>query len=263
MMSRTPAPIESSAAFTTHRTESFDGTLLAYDLYESDSERVVLVVPGFWRTRGHRAMRALANLLLEHGYRPAVCDLRGHGESGGVFGFNRNEHHDLEAIAADLQQQSGARSFSIVAFSYGAAIAISAAARHSLPLDALVCISAVADFDLITPRFRLLTLHRHIAISQALQRPRFEWRLRRTPKLRAADDVGGVAAPLSLIHFKDDWLIGHQHSLKLFQHATDPKEVHILDLPGEYHADRIFSAAPKVIEPLLLEFLARHTSRTK
>jgi hypothetical protein len=37
--------------------------------------------------------------------------------------------------------------------------------------------------------------------------------------------------------------------------------MHILDVSGNYHADRIFSVAQSVVEPLVLDFLARHVLR--
>jgi hypothetical protein len=67
--------------------------------------------------------------------------------------------------------------------------------------------------------------------------------------------------PVSFIHVKNDWLIHHRHSLALFEHANEPKELHILDIEGNYHADRIFAAASDSIEPLVRDFLARYTRR--
>jgi len=261
-MSRKPSSLTTSLPEAkVHAVESFDGVSLTYDLYDAGSGPVILVVPGFWRTRRHASMRALASLLLAHGYRPAICDLRGHGTSGGVFGFNRDEHHDIAALLNDLRDRTGAGAISIVAFSYGAAIAISAAARHRLPVASIACISPVAEFGLIAPKVNLVTIYRHVALSQALRRPRFEWRLRRVPKHNASDDIAQVGVPVCLIHFKDDWLIDHRHSVALFDRASEPKELHIIDRPGNYHADRIFSVAPDAIEPPLLDFLQRYAPK--
>ena len=206
-------------------------------------------------------MLALAALLTDHGYRTAVTDPRGHGDSGGTYGFNLHEHHDTAAVANDLRQRFGAESMTLVAFSYGGSIAISTAARHDLPISALILVSPVADFSMISPRVNPFTLHRHIAFSQALRRPRFQWRMFRAPKLRAIDDMPRVHAPVCFIHVRNDWLIGHRHSVALYEAANEPKELHVLDIPGNYHADRIFSAAPSSIEPLFLEFLERYTPR--
>ncbi|HEU4520686.1 MAG TPA: alpha/beta fold hydrolase [Thermoanaerobaculia bacterium] len=240
---------------------SFDGTLIHYDVYDAPSPGLVVVIPGFWRDRRHPAMVRLAALLHGSGYRVAIVDVRGHGESGGTYGFNLHEHHDVAAVVRKMLDTSTIEAASLLGLSYGGAIAVSTAARHSLPISSLLLISAVADFAMITPRLNLFTLHRHIALGQALKKPRFHWRSRHTAKLRAVDDVAEVRVPISLIHVKDDWLIGHAHSEAIFEHAHEPKELHILDISGNYHADRIFSVAQTRIEPLVLDFLKRHTPR--
>ena len=249
-----PPPISSSVA-------SFDGTIIHYDIYDQPSRGLVVVVPGFWRDRRHPAMAQLAALVHQAGFRVAVVDVRGHGQSQGVYGFNRNEHHDVFAVINKLLATSAIESVTILGLSYGGAIAISTAARHELPVSSLLLISPVADFAMITPRLNPFTIHRHIALGQALRKPRFDWRTRRNAALRAVDDVQRVRIPISLIHVKDDWLIGHSHSEALFEHANEPKELHILDISGNYHADRIFSVAQAQIEPLVLDFLARYTLR--
>jgi alpha-beta hydrolase superfamily lysophospholipase len=206
-------------------------------------------------------MLDLAALLVDHGYTAAVTDPRGHGDSGGTYGFNLHEHHDTAAVAKDLLERLPIESIAIVAFSYGASIAISAAARNDLPINSLLLISAVADFSMISPRINPFTIHRHIAFSQALKRPKFAWRARSSPKLRALDDIPNVHAPLCLIHVRNDWLIGHKHSIALYEAANEPKELHVIDIPGNYHADRIFRVASEAIEPIFLDFLARYSQR--
>ena len=240
---------------------SFDGTEIHFDVYDRPSRGLVVVVPGFWRDRRHPSMTRLAALIHRSGYRVAVVDVRGHGDSGGTYGFNLHEHYDVAAVVRRILEISSTESVTLLGLSYGAAIAISTTARHDLPISSLLLISAVADFAMITPRFNLFTLHRHIALGQALRKPRFDWRMKRSAKLRALDDVQSVRVPLSLIHVKDDWLIGHTHSEALFDRANEPKEIHILNVTGNYHADRIFTVAQTVVEPLVADFLQRHTKR--
>jgi len=235
-----------------------DGTAIAYDVHEGASETGVLVIPGFWRERRHRSMLALAALLQEHGFLTAVTDPRGHGDSGGTYGFNRHEHEDTAAVASDLIEQRGLRSIVLLGFSYGGSVAISTAARHELPVRALILISPVADFEMIRPRINPFTIHRHIALGQVMHRPRFAWRARRAPKLRALDDMPNVHAPVCFIHVRNDWLIGHRNSVALYEAANEPKELHIMDILGNYHADRIFSVAADTVEPIFLEFLRRY-----
>ena len=249
-----PAPIASSI-------ESFDGTRVVFDLYDAPSRGLVAVIPGFWRDRRHPAMVRFAALIHSVGYRVAIIDVRGHGESGGTYGFNLHEHHDVAAVIRHLTVSLPIEAVTLAGLSYGGAIAISTAARHELPIASLLLISAVADFAMITPRLNLFTLHRHIALRQAFRRPRFDWRMRRSAKLRALDDVQDIRVPICLIHVKDDWLIRHTHSEALFARANEPKEMHILDVTGNYHADRIFSVAGEIAEPLVVDFLRRHTPR--
>ena len=247
-LAKVPTPVTSSVP-------SFDGTVIHYDLYDAPSRSVVLVVPGFWRDRRHPAMVRLAGLLVSSGYRTAVVDVRGHGDSEGTYGFNYHEHYDVAAVANEILRRTSVESITLVGFSYGGAIAISTAARHELPLASLLLISPVADFSMIVPRINPFTIHRHIAFSQALKRPRFAWRMRRSAKLRALDDIGNVHVPVSFIHVKNDWLIAHRHSIALYEKANEPKELHILDVAGNYHADRIFSAASESVEPIISSFL--------
>ena len=239
---------------------SFDATPIAYDLYDHTSRSLVLVIPGFWRDRRHPSMLTLASHLHELGYRAAIADPRGHGDSGGTYGFNLYEHYDTAAVAEELLRRLPAvESITIVALSYGASVAISTAARHKLPIASLLLISAVSDFSKITPRINPFTMHRHIALSQALKAPHFDWQFMRSPKLQAIDDVRDVHIPICLIHVKNDWLIGHDHSMALYEAANEPKELHVIDIPGNYHADRIFSVAASEIDPVFGEFLRRFT----
>jgi len=259
-MSSSPSALRAVAPLPEpHTITSFDGTSIAYDLYGADSRALVLVVPGFWRFRRHPSMIGFASQLNALGYRAAVMDPRGHGDSGGTYGFNLHEHHDTAAVAEELLGRLPIDSITLVGLSYGGAIAVSTAARHQLPIASVLLISPVADFRMIVPKINIMTFHNHIAWSQALHRPRFDWRMRRSEKLRALDDIGNVHAPLCLIHVKNDWLVSHAHSVALYEAANEPKELHVIDIEGNYHADRIFSVASAHVEPIIAEFLGRYS----
>lgn len=260
-MSSSPPAKNHPVPVTSHSVVSFDGAQIYFDLYERPSRSLVLIVPGFWRYRKHPAMVRLAGLVSALGYRVAMMDVRGHGDSEGTYGFNLNEHYDVDAVAKDLLRRLPIESIALIGLSSGGAISVSTAARHQLPLSSVLLISPVADFNLIVPRINLFTIHQHIAFRQAFHRPRFQWWLRGTARLRALDDMERVRVPVCLIHVKDDWLVAHTHSEALHRRANDPKELHILDIAGNYHADRIFSVAPDSIEPIVRDFLPRHTSR--
>ncbi len=261
MSSSLPAEVLEIPPPVSSKVSSFDGTVIHYDLYDRPSRGLVLIVPGFWRDRQHPSMVRLASALWAQGYRVALVDIRGHGDSEGIYGFNLHEHHDVAAVAEDLVRRVPVEAITLLGFSYGGSIAVSAAARHDLPIASLLLISAVADFAMLAPKINLFTIHRHIAFKQALKRPRFEWRMRRSAKLRAIDDIQSIHKPVGLIHVKNDWLVGHDHSEALFAEANEPKELHILDVAGNYHADRIFGVANETIEPVMFNFLARYTPR--
>ena len=248
-------PAEEQAHVNSRVVHSFDGTEIHYDVYDAASSSLVLVVPGFWRDRSHPSMRRIGTFLQSLGFRAAIVDVRGHGDSGGRYGFNVNEHLDVTAVAEDLRARDGVDRFVLMGFSVGGASSVSTAARSGLPIAGLLLISSVADFSLITPRLNPFRVRRHIAFSQALRTPKFEWMFARTTKLRAADDIESVHVPVCLIHVKNDWLVGHQHSLLLYEKANEPKELHIIDIPGNYHADRIFTAPGADVEPLVVDFL--------
>ena len=61
------------------------------------------------------------------------------------------------------------------------------------------------------------------------------------------------------MHVRNDWLISHKHSVALYEAANEPKELHVIDIPGNYHADRIFSVAAEVVQPIFLDFLKRYS----
>jgi len=236
---------------------SFDGVSVHYDSYPADSASAVVIVPGFWRTRRHPSMTRLAGHLQSVGYRVAVVDVRGHGDSAGTYGFNLHEHEDVAAVVRDLSLRDDVRDVVLLGMSVGGAIAISTAARNDLPLRGLILVSPVAELSKVVPRLNPFTMHRHIAFRQVFHRPRFDWRFSTSPKLRATEDIRNVHVPVTMIHVKNDWLVGHRNSELLYAAANEPKEIHLLDIEGNYHADRIFGVAREHIEPLVLDFLDR------
>lgn len=236
---------------------SFDGTPIHYDYDDAPGSDLVVIVPGFWRSRSHASMRRLASIVRQRGVKTAVVDVRGHGDSGGKYGFNLHEHEDVAAVVRDLLSKTGARRVALVGLSLGGEIAISTMARHEFPWSGLLLISAVAQFARIIPKVNFFVMHRHIAFGQAFKKPRFDWRFRRSEKLDGLRDIASIRAPICLIHVENDWLIHHSHSVALYEHANEPKELHILDIPGNYHADRVFSVAPQRVDPLVIDFLER------
>ena len=183
-------------------------------------------------------------------------DLRGHGGSGGTFGFNLHEWQDIAAVARDLVEKDGFGRVDLFGFSLGASAAITAAARApEIPWGRLLLVSPVADFAMIRPRLNPLTMTRHISFAQAFRRPRFDWGFPFHEKIRACEEIGKLRVPVTIVHVRRDWLVHHRHAESLYERAREPKRLALLDIPGRWHADRIFTSAPEAIEPLLREFL--------
>lgn len=255
-MTDIPRSGEGRGGCSTHQIRSIDDTSIFFDLYAGTVPRLVIVVPGFWRTRRHPSILHLVATLLQDEYHVAVMDIRGHGESGGRFGFNRNEHFDVDAVRDAAVEKSGCRAVSLVGLSAGGAICATTAARHPFDYASLLLISPVADFRRVLPRLNPLHFRRHLDLSQISVRPRFGLPLGSRSLIRADEEIRTVRAPLCVIHATRDWLVHHRHGQRLYDAAPGPKELHLLDLPDGYHADRIFSAAPGVAEAIIRRFLA-------
>lgn len=240
--------------------KSFDSTEIWYDVYESAGDTAVVILPGFWRTRRHDSISGLAERLASLGHTVAAVDLRGHGDSGGRFGFNRYEYRDAEVVIHDLIRRRGPLRIALMGLSLGGAVAVSLAARTELDIRCLVLVSAVADFEKIRPRLNLVEIPHHIAWKQAFHWPRFDWSFLRSPKLVASSEIGDVTVPTCLIHVVDDWLIHHEHSEELHASHRGASELHLMHIPGGYHADRIFSVAPGRVESIVEPFLDEHLS---
>lgn len=257
MKPKTEIP-SSSAKPVPRRIQSFDGTEIWYDIYERPGEAAVVILPGFWRTRRHPSLTNLAAAIAERGRSVIVVDLRGHGDSGGTFGFNRDEYRDVEAVLTDIESHRGALQLVVIGLSLGGAVAVTLAARTQFDVRGLILISAVADFEKIHPRLNPLELPRHLAFGQALRWPRFDWHFLKSSKLVAAAEIRDVSCPTCLIHVVDDWLIHHDHSRELQRAHRGRCDLHLIEIPGGYHADRIFSAATGQAEAIIETFLDEH-----
>lgn len=242
------------------RAVSADGTDLAFDLYRrEDTSLAVVVVPGFWRTRKYQTLQEIAGRIAQNTATCVVMDCRGHGQSGGLFEFNRNEHEDVAAVIRSLIEETGAERIVLLGLSAGGAIAISTAARHrELPVAGVVLVSPVSDFIHVVPLPNPFTIHRHLSLGQAVRPPRFRW-----PgglRLPVIEDAASVPVPICLIHARNDWLVSHRHSETLHRHAPE-SELHVLGIRGRYHADKLFDVAPGLVWPIVDEFVRRVAER--
>lgn len=233
-----------------------DGVSIYLDLYPAPGDEAVLIVPGFWRHRRYPTMQNLARRVAGCGFTAAVLDLRGHGDSGGRFGFNAREHLDVLTAAEWLVAERGIRTIRLIGFSLGGSVAVTAAALHpEIPWHSLLLISAVSRFRAVRPLLNPLTARRHVAVSQIAVTPRFHWGFVGSRKEVARTRIAALTVPVTIVHVRNDWLVPDRNARELFEAAHEPKALHILEVPGRWHADRIFTEAPEAIEPILARFL--------
>jgi len=239
------------------RIASEDGTEIALDLYPSAGTTGILIVPGFWRTRSYPAITEIARSIARRLAPCAVLDLRGHGESGGTFEFNTLEHSDVAAVARCFAERGKLERIVLLGFSAGGAVAISTAARdRDLPIAGLILVSSVAEFLQVIPRPNPFTILRHVSLGQALARPRFRWPRER--RLSPLEDAGTLSLPVCLIHARNDWLVSHRHAEAIAGQVPNA-ELHILNVPGRYHADKLFEVAGPQVWPIIDDFVRRIT----
>lgn len=249
------SPVDRNAPSGTHgfrRAGSENGLAIAFDLYRAPGPTGIVVVPGFWRTRDYPGIRAIASRFLEMPAPCAIMDCRGHGDSEGTFEFDRNEHLDVAAVTRAFVSELGLGGVVLFGLSAGAAIAISSmAVDPALPVRGLILVSPVASFPHVIPRPNPFTIHRHLSLAQARRPPRFRWpgRDRRSP----LSDAGAITVPVCLIHARHDWLVSHHHAEWLARQLAD-RELHVLDVPGRYHADRLIDVAGERVWPIVTSF---------
>ena len=77
--------------------ETSDGQDIAYAHYENGSNKVVIIVHGFYNSKDSVLIKRLARKLSAK-YDVFTFDLRGHGKSSGLFTWTSDEGKDLKAV---------------------------------------------------------------------------------------------------------------------------------------------------------------------
>jgi pimeloyl-ACP methyl ester carboxylesterase len=241
------------------RALAADGVPIAYTLWRRPSREIVILAPGFWRRRLARENLYLATHFYRRGYDVAALDFRGHGGSGGSYGFGAAETMDLAAVAEELAGEEKPYSrFSVIGLSMGGSIAAETLAQHPhLPCRALVMISSPADVSTLTPRPLSRDAIRQLRLRHALRMPRIAIRHLRSPKIRAAEAVAKLSMPKLIVTAEGDWLVDPSHGRLLAESAAPPVDYVHLDLPGSLHADALVKFVPLTLLRVLDRWFAR------
>ncbi|MGH9787906.1 MAG: alpha/beta hydrolase [Candidatus Acidiferrales bacterium] len=206
-----------------------------------------------------------AGLLLRNGYGVVMMDARAHGASDGeIATYGWKEREDTRAIVAALYAAESVHCLFALGESMGGAIALQSAAEEPR-VAGVVAESAFSDLREVSYDYAGLSVTPWLG--RTLFRPAV-WtgipRAEREGDFRADEvspekAVAARAFPVLLICGTADRAIPPQHSQRLYQAATGPKELWLV--PGAEHSAAL-GEAPEEFERRVVSFLrAIHSAR--
>jgi pimeloyl-ACP methyl ester carboxylesterase len=180
--------------------------------------------------------------------------VRGHGESGGLFTWGRQEPEDVAEVAAALRREYAR--VGGLGFSFGGYHAAVAAALHR-PFDAVALVAAPHRLFLLDHNLLGRGFWRSVPLMVRRQRrlPRFSpFHLpRRDTPGRLVHRIAPV--PLLVVHGSADWLVPPRHAQVLFARAGEPKSLVLVD--GGLHAENMLVDDPEPLLAPLADFFGR------
>jgi len=216
--------------------ETSDGQDIAYAHYGNGSDKVIIIVHGFYNSKDSVLIKRLVTKLSDK-YDVFTFDLRGHGDSSGLFTWTSDEDKDLKAVLDFLAGKYDKEA--IVAFSYGGSISINVLAEDGYDVDSLVCVSAPSDPDKIDCKWWKLDFENDISYSLLNEEGREGKGVRPGPfwmkKEKPIDNIGKLSMPVLYIHGDKDWVVDEWHSRALYEKTKGKKDLVIID--GGFHAE--------------------------
>ncbi|MFA7248393.1 MAG: alpha/beta fold hydrolase [Dehalococcoidia bacterium] len=232
-------------------------TLRGWFLESPGARATVILVHDIEATRADPA-RGLLNLTRDYvrrGISVFTFDLRGHGESAGRRdSFGGNERLDVLAAVAFVRRRSGAQPVLLHGFGFGAALTLSAAARHS---DVT---AVVADSSFLTMRAYLRMRWHHVpaplfALAGVITRRVYHANM---DALQPVRSIAQVTVPVLLVHNEGDERVPATHTLNLAAASLDGRdEVWVLP-DGRGHATA-YAEVPEAYMRRLQEFIEQVT----
>ncbi|MBZ0304330.1 MAG: alpha/beta hydrolase [Anaerolineae bacterium] len=235
--------------------ESADGLRLAgWFIPAADGQgATVIALHGLSANRAD--MLARAAILNRHGYHTLLVDLRNHGESGGTvttLGYLEAEDVRRAVEYLNTRRDVDPDRIAVLGHSLGAVTALRAAAN----LPQIRAVVAESAFNFQTSWQGIVGL-----ISAAAPSPLVPWFVDReagvpVSAVDALADVRQIAPrPLLLVHGALDPVIDMGESQRLFEAASEPKELWIIEQGG--HSDLV-ETDPAGYEAHLSTFLNRY-----
>jgi uncharacterized protein len=241
MMCSTPrdtyaSTVESGTVLTS------DNISVSFKHFKAGRPEVILITHGFYNNKDTVLFNDIAERFFQH-FDVISFDLRGHGESSGLFSWTSFEERDLRAVV-DYATGCGYEKIGVIGFSLGAAVTvIEGSINHTI--DSMIAVSAPADFWQIDYHFWEKEMIEDFLLNLGDKgkgkkiRPGNPF-MDKTPPLNVIENI--APRPILLIHGEKDWLINPHHSKTLFEKAREPKKIIIMDEAG--HAEKIFDSAP-------------------
>ena len=217
--------------------QSHDDKKIAYDLYERDHDRLIVIAPGFYNSKQTILFQEMA-MSLNVEYDVLIIDFRGHGKSRGLFTWTKTEFKDLQNLIKSYRPKY--QKIGLIGFSLGAATSIIAESQEN-NVDSLIIVSAPSDFDKIDFHFWRFGFFENLNYNFFGDghkgkgvRPGWPW----SHKIKPIDVIDRVDIPKLFVHGSDDWLIRPWHTEKLYDKALERKELKLV--PGGSHAEYLF-----------------------
>lgn len=216
-----------------------DGTLVKGIHLKRDHKKVIVYIHAGFRTKDTLGSVMLCQWLSEH-YDVFSFDLRGHGESGGFYTGDGKTVLDLLA-ALQYVKAFGYERIGLMGRSVGAWTAVLEEARfHNV--DSLI--AAALPYGYISDCPELKRIWPYMVsnwLGTILGRAGRSVRFKPHQEAgRPEDEIQNVApTPLMLVYCESDKFLGmsHEDILKLYERASDPKEIRFLE--GSCHVYEI------------------------
>ena len=230
--------------------KTVDNIKIAFNLYNSGHDEVVIICPGWYMTKDSRAFANLAEKISEK-YDVISMDFRGHGKSSGFFTFTTKEILDLDAVVKYAKEHY--KKVYLAGFSLGGALVLIYGAERG-GIDKIIAVSAPCDFYKIEnkmwhpnawiPTFKKFEPKRWISIRPSLI-------IRK--KIRPQDIVDKITAPTLFVAGKRDVTVCPWHTELLYNKAVCEKQLEIFK--NGIHAEDLFLGEPERFLKLCFDWL--------